>query len=188
MARNPYYSGPPSDHFDGLRFFAPGGAKDKNLRDIARWAREARKRVAWPKDLAPVNKDHPPERVHGRALRVSFIGHSSFLIQTEGVNLLLDPIWAKYAGPWGRVGPRRAAPPAIALGDLPPLDAILVTHNHFDHMDFAVLSKLARIRPCPIFTPLGNDTILRRVDPKLDARAFDWGEAVEIGSLRVHFE
>ena len=188
MARNPYYSGPPSDHFDGLRFFPPGGPKDKNLRDIARWAREARKRVAWPKDLPAVVHDHPPERVHGHKLRVSFIGHSSFLIQTEGVNLLLDPIWARRAGPWGRVGPRRYVAPAIALGDLPPLDAILVTHNHFDHMDFRALSRLARSRPCPVFTPLGNDTILRRMDPRIDARAFDWGEAAQIGALRVHFE
>ena len=187
MARNPYYSGPVSDHFEGLRFFPPGGARDKSLGDLWRMMRSPERRTPWPAEFPAIRPDHPPERVQGRALRVSFIGHSSFLIQTEGVNLLLDPVWAERAGPFG-IGPKRVTPPGIALDELPPLDAILVSHNHYDHMDVATLSRLARLRPCPILTPLGNDALLRRADPKLDARAFDWGESVAAGPLRVHFE
>ncbi len=188
MPRNPNYSGPKSDHFDGLRFFAPGGARDKSLGELLRMISGQRRREAWPKAFPPVARDVPPERVQGPALRVSFIGHSSFLLQTQGVNLLLDPVWSERVGPFDRLGPKRARAPGIALDDLPPLDAILVTHNHYDHMDVATLSKLHRLRPAPILTPLGNDAILRRADPKLDARAFDWGDSAEVGALRVHFE
>ena len=188
MPRNPYYSGPASDHFDGLRFFPPGGPRDKSLAGLWRMIRSPERRTPWPSDLPAIRPDHPPERVQGRTLRLSFVGHSSFLIQTQGVNLLLDPVWADRAGPFGILGPKRVTPPAIALDDLPPLDAILVSHNHYDHMDLATLARLARLRPSPIFTPLGNDALLRRADPKLDARAFDWGESVAVGPLRVHFE
>jgi len=188
VARNPYFSGPPSDHFDGLRFFPPGGPRDKSLADLARFFRGARDRKRWPADLAPVVPDRPPARVEAGRVRLSFIGHSSFLLQTEGVNLLIDPVWSERAGPWGLLGPRRATAPGIALEDLPALDAILLSHNHYDHMDLATLSKLARLRPCPILTPLGNDTILRGADAKLQARAFDWGESADVGPLRVHFE
>jgi L-ascorbate metabolism protein UlaG (beta-lactamase superfamily) len=188
VARNSYYSGPVSDHFDGLRFFPPGGARDKSLADLWRMLRSPQRRTPWPTNVPAMPLDHPPERVEGCALRVSLVGHSSFLIQTEGVNLLLDPVWAERAGPFGILGPKRATPPGIAFLDLPPLDAILVSHNHYDHMDIATLSRLSRLRPCPILTPLGNDALLRRADAKLDARAFDWGESVAVGALRVHFE
>ena len=186
--KNPYYSGPVSDHFDGLRFFVPGGPDDKTLGDLLRMARGARKRAPWPASRPEIVPDRPPPRVEGRNLRVSYVGHSSFLVQTEGLNLLIDPVWARRAGPWGRIGPTRVTAPGIAFSDLPKLDAILLSHNHYDHMDLATLSRLARERPCPVLTPLGNDTILRRYDSKIDARAFDWGQRAELGPATVHVE
>jgi L-ascorbate metabolism protein UlaG (beta-lactamase superfamily) len=86
------------------------------------------------------------------------------------------------------LGPTRATPPALDLEDLPPLDAILLSHNHYDHMDLATLSKLARLRPCPVWTPLGNDAILKRHERRIDARALDWGQSAEVGALRVMLE
>ena len=186
--RNRYYSGPVSDHFDGERFYSPGGAADKSLRELLRMAAGSRKRVPWPKIYPRIAFDKPPARVEGRRLRVVFVGHSTFLVQTEGLNLLLDPVWAKRVGPFGRLGPRRVLPPAIHLPDLPPLDAILLSHNHYDHMDVEALSRLAQLRPCPVLTPLGNDVILQRADARIDARAFDWGESVDIGAAKIHFE
>ena len=187
MARNPYYSGPVSDHFDGLRFFPPGGPRDKSLSELWRMVREGRRlREPWPERAPVLPCPAPPPRVSG--LRVTFIGHSSFLIQMEGLNLLADPVWANRVGPFGLLGPTRVTAPALTLEDLPPLDAILLSHNPYDHMDLATLAKLARMRPCPVLTPLGNDTILKRYDSRIAARALDWGQSAEIGALRVTCE
>ncbi len=177
---NPYYSGPRSDHFDGVRFFVPGVAEPpRGLLDVLRW-RLAGGRVVWQPDLDHVAPDVPPPRVAGTALRVSYIGHASTLVQTAGLNLLIDPVFADRASPFATVGPRRANPPGLALEALPQLDAILVTHNHYDHLDLATLSRLARSNPCRVVTPLGNDTIMRRHDPAIRAEAFDWGDTVTL--------
>ena len=76
--------------------------------------------------------------------------------------------------------------PGVDFADLPALDAILLTHNHYDHMDMATLARLARDRPCPVITPLGNDTILKRAIRTVDARAHDWGDVAQVGPLAVH--
>jgi L-ascorbate metabolism protein UlaG (beta-lactamase superfamily) len=187
VARNPYYDGPVSDHFDGLRFYPPGGPRDKRLRDLWRMMREARGlRAPWPKDPPVLPCPAPPPRIEG--LRVTLVGHSTFLVQTQGVNLLTDPVWSDRAGPLGLLGPKRATPPALRLDELPPLDAILLSHNHYDHMDLATLARLARTRPCPVYAPLGNDTILKRRDGRIDARALDWSHEAEIGPLRLTLE
>ena len=185
MARNPYYSGPVSDHFDGERFFFPGGPPDKSLGDLLKMLRNAkRQRAPWPREVAALPCPRPPERVEGFRARVTFVGHSTFLVQTEGLNILTDPVWSDRAGPYG-VGPKRVTPPALRIEDLPPLDAILLSHNHYDHLDLTTLARLAKLRPCPVLTPLGNDAILRKHDSRVDARALDWGEAREVGGLKV---
>lgn len=186
--KNPYYSGPLSEHFDGLRFIPPGGARDKTRADLLKWQWGARTRPAWPKNFPAPERDTPPARVNGADIRVSYIGHASMLIQTHGINLLVDPVWAERASPFRFAGPRRVNAPGMRFDDLPPLDAILVSHNHYDHMDAATLKLLAIARPCPVLTPLGNDTILRAIDARIDARAFDWGARADIGPLRIHFE
>lgn len=180
MARNPYYAGPVSDHFDGTRFFCPGHPTDKTRADFKRWRRE-RAGPPWP-EAPPAFRDVPPARVEGARLRVSCIGHASFLVQTQGVNLLIDPVFSRRASPVAFAGPKRFTPPGIALDDLPAIDAILITHNHYDHMDAASLRRLARTRPCPVVAPLGNDAILRRIDRRIAARALDWGERTEIAN------
>ncbi len=187
MPRNPYYSGPPSDHFDGVRFFLPGGrSTDKSRRDLLRWRFQSRELPAWPREYPAPPPDRPPQRVDGPALRVTFVGHATFLIQTQGVNLLVDPVWADRASPLRFAGPKRVNPPGIGFDDLPPLDAVLLTHNHYDHMDMATLTRLVRDRPCPIVTPLGNDTILRRAIRNVDARAHDWGDVLDVAGVAVH--
>jgi L-ascorbate metabolism protein UlaG (beta-lactamase superfamily) len=179
MTRNRYYSGPPSDHFDGELFFSPTRPVDKTFRDILSWRFNERP-LRWPLSYPSPFSDRPPFRVEGGALRVSYIGHASFLIQTRGLNLLIDPVYSKRVSPMSWAGPTRVNPPGIAFDDLPPIDAVLVTHNHYDHLDLATLSKLqARWRP-KILTPLGNDTIMRAHDRALAPQAYDWGARVEL--------
>ena len=67
--------------------------------------------------------------------RISYVGHASFLIQTAGLNILLDPVWSKRASPSRFIGPKRVNDPGIAFADLPPIDLVLVSHGHYDHLD-----------------------------------------------------
>ncbi|MCW3475089.1 MBL fold metallo-hydrolase [Limobrevibacterium gyesilva] len=120
----------------------------------------------------------PPPRVAG--LRITLVGHASFLVQVAGLNILIDPVWSARASPLRFAGPRRVNPPGIALADLPPVQAVLVTHNHYDHLDLPTLHRLwARFRP-RIVAPLGNDAIIRRRRPEIGVDVLDWGEAVRL--------
>ncbi len=187
MPSNPYYAGPVTDHFDGTRFFVRGVTRDKTRAELWRWLLGGGKHK-WPL-YAPAFHDHPPTRVEGGVIRVSYVGHASFLIQTQGVNLLIDPVWAERASPFRFIGPKRVNEPGIALENLPALDAVLVTHNHYDHLDLAVLSKIADRHRTRVLVPLGNDAIIRKHDPHIRAEAHDWGARVEIApGVAVHFE
>ncbi len=188
VKRNRYYSGPVSGHFDGSRFFPAGGARDRGLPDLLRW-RFGGRRAAWPPHFPSPFADRPPARVEGGVLRVVPIGHSSFLIQTRGLNLLVDPVYAKRASPLRWIGPARVNAPGVAFEVLPPIDAVLISHNHYDHLDLATLAALnAKHRP-RILTPLGNDAILKAYDRALEAEAFDWGARVALSAeVAVHFE
>ena len=181
---NTYYNGPVSDHFDGTRFFNPDHpGTDRSLRDMLRW-KLGEKPAAWPKHVA-VRQMTPDASVDG--LRITMVGHATLLIQTPGLNVLTDPLWSDRASPVPFAGPRRVTPPGIAFADLPPIDTILLSHNHYDHLDVATLRRLhADHRPL-IVTPLGNDTILRRAIPEAQVVAGDWGDRFALkGNAEVH--
>jgi L-ascorbate metabolism protein UlaG (beta-lactamase superfamily) len=175
---NPYYSGLPSDHFDGLRFLNPDHAEtDRDFRDVLRWRLKARPAV-WPRSI-PVRPAIPDPRVAG--LRATIVGHASVLIQAGGLNVLTDPVWSKRASPVSFAGPRRVSAPGIAFEALPEIDAVLLSHNHYDHMDMATLRRLnAKYHPL-VVTPFGNDVILRRAIPDIKVAAGDWWDRIDIG-------
>ena len=169
---NRYYRGPISDHFDGESFFHPGlPSSDKSFRELLRWRLKGQ-RSPWPKVLPARSGLQPSSVVQG--LRITHIGHATLLVQAAGVNLLVDPVWAERASPFRWIGPRRANPPAVALPDLPPIHAILISHNHYDHLDTATFKALWQThRPC-VLTPLGNETILRNSVPDAKVTSGDW--------------
>jgi L-ascorbate metabolism protein UlaG (beta-lactamase superfamily) len=176
------YSGPPSDHFDGEHFFDPDGVPPKSLREVLRWQFGSdRKRMAWPAWVPSPHADTPPARVNGEKARLSFVGHASWLIQTAGLNILVDPVWSMRASPVGWAGPKRHNDPGIAFDALPPIDVVLVSHGHYDHLDIATLSKLSAKFSPRVITPLGNDVTMRGADDAIRARAFDWHDRVELG-------
>ncbi len=180
-----YYNGPVSDHFDGERFFDPHAAPPKGRPDLLRWFVDRHWRgtkAKWPAWAPSPCADRPPARVEGEAWRISYVGHASFLIQTAGLNILLDPVWSKRASPFRFVGPKRVNDPGIAFADLPPIDVVLVSHGHYDHLDLATLSRLAAAHRPRVIAPLGNDAIMRSHDPAIAAEAYDWGERVDIGA------
>jgi L-ascorbate metabolism protein UlaG (beta-lactamase superfamily) len=179
-----YYHGPISDHFDGERFFDPNGAPPRSRRELRRWMLDRYWRgtkAAWPARAPSPYADRPPARVEGAGLRVCFVGHASWLVQTAGLNILLDPVWSARASPVRFAGPKRVNDPGIAFADLPPIDVVLVSHAHYDHLDVATLSRLAAAHRPRVIAPLGNDTIMRKHDPKIAAKAYDWHDRIEIG-------
>jgi L-ascorbate metabolism protein UlaG (beta-lactamase superfamily) len=174
---------PVSDHFDGVRFFDPDGMPPKSLGQVLRWQfGKDRQRHLWPKWAPSPHADTPPERVEGKTVRFSFVGHASWLIQTAGVNILVDPVWSQRVSPFSFAGPKRRNDPGIAFAALPPIDVVLVSHGHYDHLDIATLSRLAAKFAPRVITPLGNDLTMRRKDPAIRAEAFDWQDRVELTS------
>ncbi len=177
-----YYHGPVSDHFDGERFFNPLRSPPRSRRDLLRWRLERRaSRAEWPAWAPSPYADRPPQRVAGAALRISYVGHASFLLQTAGLNVLLDPVWSRRASPFRWIGPKRVNDPGIAFADLPGIDAVLVSHGHYDHLDIATLSRLAATHRPRVITPLGNDAIMRKRDTAIAAEPHDWGDRVGLG-------
>jgi len=151
---------PVSDHCDGERFFNPRGqppAKPFSALPKWWWQRLAHDQGSpWPKSVPPPPTPPLPETVPAGQVAVTFIGHSTFLLQLAGLNLLTDPIFSRHAGPLARLGPKRVRPPALALAQLPPIDVVFVSHNHYDHLDLPALRWLARERRPVIVTTLGN--------------------------------
>ena len=173
-----YYRGPASGHFDGEHFFNPGAAPARAVTSRNFLNRMVgNERAAWPARV-PVRPTVPPQRVHGDEMLVTWIGHATVLVQTAGLNILTDPIWSDRASPFSFVGPRRVRAPGVRFEDLPRIDLVVVSHNHYDHMDLPTLRRLwERDRPI-IVTSLGNDTILRGAG--IDAVARDWGGRVAL--------
>ena len=175
---NRYYAGPRSDHFDGKRFFHPGQpSSDKTFPDLLKLI-FARKKTAWPKTIPARSGLRPSPHVDG--LQIVAIGHASLLIQIAGSNILLDPVWAERVGPFGRIGPRRLNPPAIALEDLPPIDSVLLTHNHYDHLDLRTIDQLWKVHRPFILSPLGNDAVIHKTLPHIPVETGDWWDSFSL--------
>jgi L-ascorbate metabolism protein UlaG (beta-lactamase superfamily) len=183
-----YYQGPRSGHFDSQRFFNPDG--EDTVRPpsggsrggfLLRFLTGSDGRPPWP-DRIEVTQSRPPARVDGERMLVTWVGHASVLVQTAGLNILTDPVWSETAGPRG-FGPRRVARPGIRFEDLPKVDLVLVSHNHYDHLDLATLARLWRRDRPAIVTSLGNDTILRSAG--IDAIARDWGSPLAVRGAQI---
>ncbi|MET0307995.1 MAG: MBL fold metallo-hydrolase [Sphingomonas sp.] len=173
-----YYRGPVSDHFDGTHFFNPDGEDPLRISTRLLWRQFVSDpdRPVWPARVA-VTPSKPPARVEGGAMLATWVGHATLLVQADGVNILTDPVWSDTAGPFG-MGPRRFAEPGIRFEDLPKIDLVLVSHNHYDHMDLATLKRLwDRDRP-QIVTSLGNDAVIAQAG--VPARALDWGQRATV--------
>ena len=167
----------PSDHFDGTRFFNPGEpTTDRSLAQVLRW-RLARGAAAWPASVT-VTPAKPEPRVAG--LAITMVGHATLLIQAAGRNILTDPVWSPRASPMRFAGPRRVTAPGIAFDDLPPVNAVLISHNHYDHLDLATLRRLHAAHDPLFVVPLGNDALVRRAAPSARIAVGDWHERIAI--------
>jgi N-acyl-phosphatidylethanolamine-hydrolysing phospholipase D len=138
-------------------------------------------------DRGPVLKlianDGAALRANGIRPTVTWIGHATLLVQLDGVNILTDPNWNDHAGPFG-IGPRRLIPPGLALDDLPPIHVILLSHDHYDHLDLPTLHRLARAHRPRIYAPLGVGGWLREQGFR-NVTELDWWQSHAYRGLTV---
>ncbi len=179
----PKYSGPVSNHFDGRRFINPGGIKAKGLTEVLKWM-ITRKQGEWKEVRDGQDKERPLARFE-KGIRITFVNHSTFLIQVDGVNIITDPVFSERASPVQWAGPRRMRPPGIKLEDLPRIDVLLLSHNHWDHLDIATVKKIHAVHRPKMITPLGVKAFLHQ-ERVTGAEDIDWWQKVEInGSLKI---
>ena len=129
-------------HFDGKRFYNPDAPQARGFWDVLRWKRSSRSEPR-PKLIPAVKPTVPQRLIEGGPLRTTLINHSTVLLQQNGVNILTDPIWSERASPLASVGPRRLRNPGVRQEDLPPIHVVLLSHNHYNHLDLPTLRWLA---------------------------------------------
>jgi L-ascorbate metabolism protein UlaG (beta-lactamase superfamily) len=154
------YKGPKSDHFNGRYFFNPHVSRRK-FGDFLKWML-TRQPVPWPEKRIAARYHPQPQPFVTSGMQATFINHSTVLIQWDGVNLLTDPVWAERCSPFKNIGPKRIHEPGIGIDQLPPIHFILLSHNHYDHLDIHALRTIcARFHP-KIITGLGVKMVLNK--------------------------
>ena len=179
----PAYKGAVTDHFNGKKFTNPTGVKAKGFREVLKWMMN-RDRGKWETPGNFQYGEAPVERVTN-GLRITFVNHSTFLIQSDGVNILTDPVWSDRVSPFTWAGPKRIRPAGIRFEDLPPIDIILLSHNHYDHLDMPTMQLVFEKFQPKIFTALGVSALLRQYGIK-NVVDMDWWQEVTLsGSLQL---
>ena len=145
----------------GARFKNLEPTKANGLVNFLKW-QLTRNRGPWKRLHAAEPGPKPPESVPAQSVRVTFINHASVLIQMDGLNILTDPIWSKRVSPVPGIGPARLRPPGIRFQDLPTIDAVLVSHNHYDHLDLPTLRRLGKAHRPKVIAGSGTAAFLRR--------------------------
>jgi L-ascorbate metabolism protein UlaG (beta-lactamase superfamily) len=177
-----------SDHFDGRLYFNPGeqqpslspGQEQRRGRSgwIWRWIFG----TGWPEwpEVTDITPGTPlATRVPKGSLLITPVGHATFLIQMDGVNILTDPIWSDRCSPVSWAGPKRHRSAGIRFEELPPIDVVLVTHNHYDHLDLPTLKRLAEKGAPRSVVPLGNLPLIQGSGiPQTDE--LDWWQSVRL--------
>lgn len=178
---------PVSDHSDGSRFYNRDGS-DKGLSDISQFLWQSLwNESQWPESLANPEASEIPDRVK-TGIRATYINHATILIQVDGLNILTDPIWSERASPVTFAGPKRIRPPGVAISDLPDIDLILISHNHYDHLDTETLKQLRQRQDKEpiIVSGLGNAALLANLGYE-KAIELDWNASTSVGTSTVHF-
>ena len=179
---SPGHRGPVTEHFDGTVFRNTEPTPLPSFGRAVRMMREGRGPAWASRAVAP--RPPPPERVEGDELRVTFVNHATVLVQHDGVNVLTDPIWSDRCSAVQWLGPRRHHAPGVSREDLPPIDLVLISHNHYDHLDIDTLRWLAERDDPVVLAGLGNEATLAGLGLS-DVRTLDWEQVTEVGGLRV---
>ena len=171
-------------HFDGKRFYNPDAPQAAGYLEVLQWKLTSRPEPS-PSFISDVEQSLPPRRVEGNGLRATLVNHSTVLLQQRGSNILTDPIWSERASPLSSIGPRRRRKPGVSWEDLPCIDVVLISHNHYDHLDLPTLRRLAA-RGDSTFVVPARGALLLRAENIGPVHEVDWGESLSLSGLTIH--
>lgn len=176
-----------SDHFNGKKFYNPTLTEEYSpgFSDVFRMAREGR--ANWPEDVKNKGIPRLNEKLGPNDIGLTFVNHATFLIQLPKLNIITDPIWSDRIGPIGWIGIKRVRAPGVKLEDLPKIDVIIISHNHYDHLDIETLKKLTQLFSPKILVPIGDKALIESNGIK-NVHELDWWESVQINpNTRIIF-
>ena len=165
-----YYQGPPSDHFDGSHFF--NKEPEHTFFEHIKWLWDM-ETVEWPDWINDPPQPPPVANIKKGELRITYINQATTLIQMDGINILTDPIWSERAGPFSWMGSKRVRAPGVKMEDLPNIDIILISHDHYDHLDLPTLEKLFKKHQPFVLVGLGVKRRLESIKQN-DIIELDW--------------
>jgi L-ascorbate metabolism protein UlaG (beta-lactamase superfamily) len=171
-------------HFDGRRFYNPDAPQARGFLHVLQWKLSSRPEPS-PEFISDVEQSTPPRRVGGSELRITLVNHSTVLIQQGASNILTDPIWSERASPVSWLGPKRRRTPGVRIDDLPDIDTVLISHNHYDHLDLRTLRLLAA-RGRSTFIVAARGARLLRSEKIEPVHELDWGESVTTSGINIH--
>jgi L-ascorbate metabolism protein UlaG (beta-lactamase superfamily) len=171
-------------HFDGKRFYNPDAPQALGFLEVLRWKLTSRPEGS-PSFISDVEQSIPPRCVDGGGLRITLVNHSTVLLQQRGSNILTDPIWSERASPLSWIGPRRRRKPGVRREDLPRIDAVLISHNHYDHLDLPTLRWLAGRGDSTFIVPARVARLLRseKIAP---THELDWDDSLSLPGFTIH--
>lgn len=173
------YQGPITPHYDGSSFSNPGYKKESSVAGYL-WLRLTESQAKWPETVPVAPQPAPPPRVDDGTARVTHIGHATVLIQLAGLNILTDPIWSDRASMFSFAGPKRVTVPGVGFDALPQIDVVLISHNHYDHLDLPTLRRINDRDKPRVLVPLGNSKLVSAAMPGSKVSEHDWGDRVGI--------
>jgi L-ascorbate metabolism protein UlaG (beta-lactamase superfamily) len=181
-----------SDHFDGRRFFNPGiGPIDKGFRDMWRWRTEGG-RAVWP-DWVETGTGPVAEPPAGRGVAATFVNHATFVLRfgstgsgDNAVTVLADPIWSDRCSPVSFAGPKRVHAPGVVFDSLPRVDVVVISHNHYDHLDLPTLRMIAARDSAVFLVPLGDKKLLEG-EGIVNVEEMDWWQTKRFRGMAITF-
>ncbi|WP_138430862.1 MBL fold metallo-hydrolase [Fodinibius saliphilus] len=158
----PPYMEETSNHFDGKKFVNPNDGDTHHYWEVLKWWLSGYDRGEWYQLNEEDLTQHPlpPSKVSTGNFKATFVNHATYLLQVDDLNILTDPVWSFRASPYQWIGPKRMRPPGIAFEDLPDIDVVLLTHNHYDHLDLSTVKKLQKRYKPKFIVPLGVEKLL----------------------------
>lgn len=176
----PGYVGEKMDNFVGSKFINRSDYEEQGLLDLLKWGL-TRKTGPWT-ELTEADVEYgekPKDRITDSTQVITYVNHSTFLIQTNDLNILTDPVWSDRVSPISFAGPKRMRPPEIKFEDLPDIDYVLISHNHYDHLDIQTVKKIEEIHSPTFIVPLGIDLYLKKKGIKKTI-ALNWSEGTPL--------